>query len=251
MPEAILQKNIPPRAFINTFLLAFFVTSLLSGGCAWMRKDTQPAAMINPVDIKLAPDLARMPDSWKDEWPARDWWTVYGDTQLDALVQRALENSPTLAIVRKRADMAAAQVDLARAGQGPTLGLTAFVMRQHVSDAGFLNAFAMDVPTLGLTGPWYTSATGGFVGKWDIDIWGKNRSQVEAALGAQAASVAEAAQAELVISTTVVKLYYDMQTLFALRDIQNELLSIEILNIAGQEAKAQRGLSPQTDVQLA
>ncbi len=253
MHKTLPQKGRPERSFATAFILVFLAVSLflLSGGCAWIRKDTQPVAAVNPVNIKLAPDLASGPEGWRNEWPDREWWAVYGDSQLNALVKQAIGGSPNLAIVRKRADLASAKAALTEAGHGPALGLSAFVMRQHVSDAGFLGAFAENKPLLGLTGPWYTSATGGFVGKWDIDIWGKNRSQVEAALGAHAASVAEAAQAELVTSTTVVTLYYDLQILFALRDIQNELLAIEKLTLAWLEAKAQRGLSPRTEVEQA
>ncbi len=50
---------------------------------------TQPAAAAAelPADIRLAGAHA---------WPSDHWWTRYGDTQLDALVDRALQASPTL-----------------------------------------------------------------------------------------------------------------------------------------------------------
>ena len=36
------------------------------------------------------------------DWPRDDWWTRYGDAQLDALVAEGLAGSPTLAAARAR-----------------------------------------------------------------------------------------------------------------------------------------------------
>jgi len=50
-------------------------------------------------------------------WPNDQWWTVYGDTQLNALIDEALKNAPDLDLAQARLKTAAAQVQ----GAGATL----------------------------------------------------------------------------------------------------------------------------------
>src|SRR5436190_16906906 len=85
-------------AVTTTFALA----SLL-GGCAF-----------DPVDTK--PDSAA-PEAWADGRKTSDtlvsdtWWKSFGDTGLDAAVERALKSSPDI-------DSAYAKVRAARAASG-------------------------------------------------------------------------------------------------------------------------------------
>src|SRR5258705_3744799 len=53
------------------------------------------------------------------EWPADAWWTAYGDTQLDTLMQEALAGSPTLAVAQARVRRAESLTAQARAQGRP------------------------------------------------------------------------------------------------------------------------------------
>jgi multidrug efflux system outer membrane protein len=84
----------------------------------------------------IGPDYSRpamtdMPVSWKTEpgWqiaspadgtPRHEWWTVFGDTQLDGLESNCLKDNPSLKIAVARLDQALAQSNAHAASQSRT-----------------------------------------------------------------------------------------------------------------------------------
>ena len=58
------------------------------------------------------------------DWPADNWWRVYGDEQLDKLIDTALAGSPDLAQVQARVRQAQAYAQEAGAALGPHLDAT-------------------------------------------------------------------------------------------------------------------------------
>src|SRR6185437_368171 len=59
------------------------------------------------------------------DWPADEWWSAYGDAQLDRLMREALAGSPTLASAQARVRRAEAAAAQQRASELPTLGANA------------------------------------------------------------------------------------------------------------------------------
>ena len=59
------------------------------------------------------------------QFPKQDWWTAYGDPQLDALITEALAGTPSLAAADARVRQAIAQAGLADAARKPTLAASA------------------------------------------------------------------------------------------------------------------------------
>ena len=47
-----------------------------------------------------------------------------------------------------------------------------------------MGPFAITDPAAGTTGPWYTNGTFGLTAGWNLDLWGKNRAEVTARIGA-------------------------------------------------------------------
>ncbi|WP_394365006.1 hypothetical protein [Paraburkholderia kirstenboschensis] len=141
-------------------------------GCALIHHNGTPRAEIAPAQIKLANDIHLA----RDGWPAARWWTRYHDAQLDALIDQALGNAPTMVIARTRVAQARSDVELVSAGLGLQVAALAQLDREHVSANGFLGPFARNEPALGLTGPWYTEGIVGLGASLDVDIWGKQRA---------------------------------------------------------------------------
>ena len=240
--------NIIPKARLCLLLALLVLLSVLHGGCALLlRKDAPQAAEVEQAKIQLAQALAFN----KTDWPQAEWWRGYNDEQLNRLIGLAVQNSPGMAVARARVAVAEGKAGLARAEGGPLIGGMANINRQHLSDAGFLGVFAENIPALGLTGPWYTSGTMGFLGSYTFDIWGLDRARVDAAIGAANASLAEEAQARLMLAAAVTRVYYDIQTLYALLDLQKEALSIAEDMVAAHAARQSRGLEPRTLSELA
>ena len=108
-------------------------------------------------------------------WPAADWWTRYGDPQLDALLAEALARSPTLKMAEARVRQAQALAGRAEAAQAPQFGLAEHTTRQRFSEHG------TTAPPVAGQWEWVNEAS--LNGSYEFDFWGKNRSAVESALG--------------------------------------------------------------------
>jgi len=227
-------------------LLACLVSMAL-GGCATMHARAPGQAVLPAAKISLPADLQLA----RDAWPVAQWWHRFADPQLDGLIDRALAQAPSLAVARARIEAAQAQARLVDANTGPLVGFSADLDRESVSANGFLGPYGKTVPLLGTTGPWYTEGTLGVSGQLDVDLWGKDRARVNAALGVAQARVAEEALAELLLSARIVDAYEDslaqaqsLELLHQARDIEHEATN-------GHVARSTRGLEPRSLTELA
>ena len=82
-----------------------------------------------------------------------------------------------------------------------------------------MGPFALTDPAAGTTGPWYTNGTFGLTAGWDLDLWGKNRAQIEARIGKVNAQKAELEQTRQLLASSVARLYWDWQTEAAVGDV--------------------------------
>jgi outer membrane protein, multidrug efflux system len=123
--------------------------SFMLPGCALIHHNGTPYTEIASGQINLADDIHLA----RDGWPAARWWTRYRDAQLDALIDQALANAPTMVIARTRVAQAKSDVELARAGSNLQVAALASLDREHISANGFLGPFAKNEPAAGLTGP--------------------------------------------------------------------------------------------------
>lgn len=110
------------------------------------------------------------------------------------------------------------------AQDGPQLDFSADIERQRMSAEGLMGPFAITDPAAGTTGPWYTNGTFGLTAGWDLDLWGKNRAEVTARIGAVKAREAEQEQTRQLLASGVARLYWEWQTQAALKNV---LMQIE------------------------
>lgn len=188
---------------------AALLSLLLCSACASV-PDLGPMPQINDA-APLASGLDAPRAAAGDVWPDAAWWQGYADPQLTLLVEEALANSPTLeeAAARvRRADALARQTGASRyptieAGsrggairQSENLGLPPEAVPQGWNDAGEVS--------IGLS--------------YDLDIWGRNRAALRAAMSEADAARTEAASVRLALSTGVAATYAEMVRLHALKD---------------------------------
>lgn len=217
--------------------------TLVLSACAPMHNEDAALAQKTPLqqlDTKLPPELAH-------GWPGSDWWRDYHDSQIDTLVERSLKDSPDLAVVEQRIKLAQAQTQMQEANDGPQLDFSADIERQKMSQEGLMGPFALTDPAAGTTGPYYTNGTFGLTASWDLDLWGKNRAEVESRVGIIKAKQAELAQAKQVISANVVRLYWDMQTLLALKEVKQQTLAAQKNIVDVQTQLYSRGINSSID----
>lgn len=164
-----------------------------------------------------------LPSALNNGWPGSQWWQDYHDAQLNELVKNALASSPDMQVAEQRIALAEAQANAVEARDGPQVDFSADAERQKMSGEGVMGPFAVTDPAAGTTGPWYTNGTFGLTAGWDLDLWGKNRAEVTARIGAVKAREAEREQTRQLLASGVTRLYWEWQTEAALSKLLTEI----------------------------
>lgn len=139
------------------------------------------------------------------------WWQAYGDAQLSALIERALADSPTVQVAQARLGRAQASEAFTRGSDRPQVQASAEVDRQHFSRHG------MYPPPI--AGASLTSGTLQFEGSWELDLFGRQRAELEAAVGHKRAAQADVQAARLLLSSQVARTYLQLGRLQAQREV--------------------------------
>ncbi|WP_213780693.1 efflux transporter outer membrane subunit [Caballeronia sp. dw_276] len=221
---------------------AAIASAVLLGGCAFIRNDTAPVVQVAEDRVKVSAKL----DLPAADWPSEQWWLRYDDAQLSALIDQGLAASPTMALARQRVAQARAQAELTVASAGPQLSASGTIDRERVSSNGFLSAYTGTDPSIGANGPWYTTGLVGFDGAWDLDIWGRHRAQIAAAVGVDNAKKAEEAETALELSTDIARTYYAVQTAYAEIDLLKQQKDALLIQADAHRSRFTSGLEPDT-----
>ncbi len=147
-------------------------------------------------------------------WPAADWADQFGDAQLKGLLEEALKGSPTLAQARARLAGAQAYADTAKASTMPRVDAEYSLTRQQFSGTA-------EVPPP-YAGSWQTQNSGLLSASYDLDLWGKNREALKAAISQVQASEADAEVVKLTLTTAVARTYNQLARLYVLHDIAQQ-----------------------------
>lgn len=184
-----------------------------------------------------------LPAALQNGWPQSQWWKQYQDPQLDALITRALTNAPDLKVAQQRIALAEAQARMAEAADGPAVNFSSDVERQKMSAEGLMGPFALTDPAAGTTGPWYTNGTFGLTAGWDLDLWGKNRAEVEGRIGLVRARNAELQQAQQLLASSVARLYWEWQTEAAIKTVLSNIEQQQEAIVAVDRKLYQQGIT--------
>lgn len=198
----------------------------LVAGCSHQAIQPKLAAVdaqalgVNPTEPK--PVSAQLPD----------WWTACGDAQLDALIAQALADSPTIQVAQTRLQRAQAQEMLSSGADKAQLQLTGKTDRQRFTEHGLYPP-----PVAGST---LTTGTLQLEGTWELDLFGKQRAEIEASLGARRASEADVQAARLLLSSQVARQYVQVGRLQAQREVAVRTLAQreEVLALIRQRVEA-------------
>ena len=155
-----------------------------------------------------------LPQAWKESAPrfAEDgrWWRIYEDASLDLLVEESLKGNADLAVAAARVDEARALLGEARSFLLPSVDAQASARRQQISERaatsfpGVPKEFSSYRATLNVS--------------YELDLFGRLRSGVQAARAELAASEAAREAVRLALAAQVAKSY------FALRSSEEQVL---------------------------
>lgn len=169
----------------------------------------------DPASLAAAQSLASARLS-AAAWPGQAWWQALGDTQLDALIEEALKDSPTLQIARTRVEIVAATAAIADSRLGITSTVGGNVTRQRASARGASSS--------NLAGREITVHHLSFDFSHELDFWDRNRDALDAELGRLKAAEADVHAARLALSATVARAYVQLALQFDLLGIEKTSL---------------------------
>ena len=213
------------------------------------------AAGIALSGCSLAPTLT-LPDvpvtaAYKEEspWtPAQpadglsrgDWWTMYGDEELNALQTRLIGHSPDLAAALARYKQAKAYSDQLRSGLFPSVVLGADAQRDGLSNmrpqraAGAANG--------------YNSFTVGVQADYELDLWGRIGNEVTAGRAQAQAYAADLESARLSLQTQLADDYLVLRGMDQQIALLNETVIAYEKALALTQARHDGGVAAGLDV---
>ena len=192
------------------------MAALLVAGCASMQDASTRASPDDPGRLAAANSLAGTPVS-AAAWPKADWWRELGDLQLDELIDEALAGSPTLKVAEARTRKALAAAQTSRSALFPRIDADLAITRERFSEHGLVPPPA--------AGTWDSFNQLQATLSWEIDLWGKNRSAYESALGEARAAEIDAYAARLALSVAIANAYVQMQRAYLQLDVADATLA--------------------------
>ena len=141
----------------------------------------------------------------KDQLPRGKWWEIYGDKDLDALMEQVNVSNQNIKQAEAQYRAARALVQAARAAYFPTVGASASVTRSPGGSSVVTGGGSGGSTIPGTRGKVTDTYTASLDASWEIDIWGKLRRAAENATENMKASAADldaarlSAQAELAL----------------------------------------------------
>jgi len=157
-------------------------------------------------DAPVAPKFKEA-EGWReaqprDQLPRGSWWSVFGDPDLDKLMQRVDVSNQNIRVAEARLRQARGVADQARAGLFPTVNANASAIRTkspNLANQPNFASGAVDNYALGLTA------------NWDLDLWGKVRRSVEAGEANIQVSAAQLEAARLSARATLAQNYFALR----------------------------------------
>ena len=196
-------------------LLSLSLCGLLLSACA-VGPDYQRPAVSAPAQFKQA-------EGWRQAAPsdalARGaWWELYGDSQLNGLVEQLNRDNQTVAQYEAQYRQAQALVRSTRGNLFPSVDLSAGKTRSSQGTGSSGSSLSNSSSGIRNT---YNTQLGV---SWEADIWGKLRRGLEADKATAQASLADLAAMRLSLQSELVQNYLQLRVI----DEQKRLLEATV-----------------------
>jgi NodT family efflux transporter outer membrane factor (OMF) lipoprotein len=178
--------------------------ALVAAGCT-----TPPPEAIHPGDV---PPSFTAPTTRETGtaplWPALEWWTGFHAPELPPLMTTALSENLDLLAARARVEQAQAQAGIAGSALFPTIDANATASRNGTNRKAQINP-ATGTLVKGST----NTSTVGAAASYEVDLWGLNRDELEAAEQSEFAARYAAQTVRLTIASDVADTYLSVLAL--------------------------------------
>lgn len=195
-----------------------------------------------------APDVLcdSLPDKWElnqeyfQTTPNSDpWWGTFNDPILTALINRAVDNNFNVLAAQKRIEAARQVSNVTKAGYYPTVGVSAGWSRERTSgDMQVAKGHSATASYFNL----------GLNMNWEIDVFGRIRSQLKADKAKYEATVAEYDATLVSLCSNLAKAYFQLRLAQAEIDIANRNIKNAETLLGIAKTRYEVGLVPAVDV---
>lgn len=162
--------------------------------------------------------------------PSKNWYSLFGDKQLDMLIEKGLKNSTDIERAIAKLRQSRAELNISQSGFLPQINAVGGYNYQKNSknigptaDAHYYNA--------------------GFDASWELDIWGKGRRQNEAAAAMLKAEDYNLDQVRNVVAAEIASNYVNLKLAVEKLYIARRNLALQRDIFAMVKAKYQSGLT--------
>jgi len=181
--------------------ILFFI--LLLSGCAVGPDYKRPAVETPAAYKENSAELGWKPAEPRDFAPRGKWWSMFGDAELDGLMDKIDVSNQTIAAAEAQVRISAALADQARASFWPTVNGTVQKTESQPSRT--------TGPVIGQATTRRTIYSLPVSASWEADVWGRIRRQVEAGDAATQASVSDLINARLSAQATLAQSYFQLR----------------------------------------
>jgi NodT family efflux transporter outer membrane factor (OMF) lipoprotein len=238
------------------------MTSLLLNPVPSLLRPMTVALLLGLTGCALGPDYQRpeLPvaeqfkraDGWKPAEPSDAmergaWWELYGDAELNALVERLNLDNQNLAASEAQYRQARALVRSARASFWPNLGTSAGVTRS--GSGGGSGTFVNNGNTIsGGNGNISEAYSLSLNASWELDLWGRLRRNLEASQASYQASAAELAALRLSLQGELVQNYLQLRVMDEQARLLKQTIEAYSRSLKLTENQYRAGIVPKSDV---
>ena len=185
------QFNLSPARRLRLPLAALTVAVL--AGCASQEGIAPHARLTEPAALGATGSTS---------YPEAQWWNVYGDAKLGELINAAIAGNPSMRTAQARLERASANSEIIGAARYPQVNASADSSRQKLS-----GNYIYPPPLGGSTQSLNTAQIGA---SWELDLFGKHRAALDAAIGSVRAAEADREAARVLLAARVATAYFHL-----------------------------------------
>jgi len=171
------------------------------------------------------------------------WWASFDDPQLGRLIDEGMKSNPNLAAALARVRAADATLSAQRAAELPQVSADGQVLDQRFSDA-----YLIPPPYAGTT-RWVPTVQSSL--DWDLDLFGRQTAIVAMARSDAEAAGLDAAEARLIISTSIAQTYIGLARTQQLIRVTHSFVKTREDALALTRSKARYSLASEFDERTA
>ena len=195
-----------------------------------------PSPITEEVVEEALPEATEVPETWatlaEQAGPVDNGWLQsFQDPQLEALVEEALVQNPSILIAAANVESAAAAAVIAGAALKPAVAAGAGAEQTYGGSPIDTNSWAIGM-------------------SWELDLWGKSRARAAAGEAAYEATVADYRGARQSLAGMVSKTWFLATEAYRIRALSQEIVNINRHMLKLVEKRYNVGQVPLQDVHL-